>query len=1222
MKRERVAVDRRRDAVPLEKAREASASMIAVQARPREKKNPRRTVTIPRLNADDTPFSLFNKRDRRDAAGRSRTPVERVRSLALHFGHTPLQPVKGTAMNLPLSTRVVLVFLLLVPILTTMPAVAVEPALAHLAAAEEGYPQLSESEARATPGAERPDRAARKAKKAAKKAQRNATGEEAESEDETWSVDQPAEQPGHQVEIDTTSGTWMNLDVSPDGREIVFDLLGDLYLLPIEGGEARNLTSGMAWDMQPRFSPDGSRIAFTSDRAGGDNIWIINRDGSDARQVTEESFRLLNSPAWSPDGDYIIARKHFTARRSLGAGEIWLYHHTGGDGVQLTEKPNEQKDAGEPVFSPDGRYVYYSQDTTPGPLFEYNKDPNTQIYVTQRIDLEKGKEEVFLDGPGGAIRPTPSPDGKLLAFVRRVRYKSTLFVHQIETGRQWPVYDGLERDMQETWAIHGVYPTMAWMPDGGSIVLWAGGEIRRIDIANKSAATIPFHVADHRRVLEVVRYRHPVAPDEFDLKMLRWVQVSPTGDQLLFQALGKIWLRDLPNGEARRLTGQNDHFELYPSFSRDGRSIVYVSWDDEELGAVRVADAGGGEGRKVTSKPGHYLEPVLSPDGQSIAYRRIGGGFLRSPTYSRDQGVYLIPSAGGSERLVTEEGINPHFGARSDRLFLTTFPGEGKRVLKSVELSANGDERSWFTSDNATEMRVSPDGKWIAFTERFNAYVEPFVRGSKPLALGPKASAVPLTRVSKDAGEYIHWSGDSQALHWVLGPELFTRKLSEAFAFVDGAPEELPEPAAAGTAIGFSAEADLPKGSVIALIGARLVTMKGDEVIDNGTVVVRDNRIAAIGPAAEVAIPEGATTIRVDGKTITPGLVDVHWHGAFGTAEIVPEENWMNYASLAFGVTTIHDPSNDTSTTFAASEMQRAGAIVGPRIYSTGTILYGAKAPFKAVIDSLDDARSHLRRMKAVGAISVKSYNQPRRDQRQQVIAAARELEMMVVPEGGSLFQHNMTMVVDGHTGIEHSIPVPAIYDDVLQLWSGTEVGYTPTLVVGYGGMWGENYWYATTDVWANERLLSFVPREFVDPRARRQIHVPDEEWNHFDNARVARKLHDAGVGVQIGAHGQREGLGAHWELWMLEQGGMTAHEALRAATLEGAQYLGLDGDIGSLEVGKLADLIVIDGNPLEDLRTSENVDYTMLNGRLYDAATMNEVAPRKRERGKFWWED
>jgi imidazolonepropionase-like amidohydrolase len=347
----------------------------------------------------------------------------------------------------------------------------------------------------------------------------------------------------------------------------------------------------------------------------------------------------------------------------------------------------------------------------------------------------------------------------------------------------------------------------------------------------------------------------------------------------------------------------------------------------------------------------------------------------------------------------------------------------------------------------------------------------------------------------------------------------------------------------------------------------------------------------------------------------------VHWHGAMGTDEIIPEQSWINYVSLAFGVTTIHDPSNDTSEIFTMSEMQRAGQVVGPRIYSTGAVLYGAKAPFKAAIESLEDARSHLRRMKAVGAFSVKSYNQPRRDQRQQVIQAARELEMMVVPEGGSLFPHNMNMIADGHTGIEHSIPVARIYDDVIQFWSQSETFYTPTLVVGYGGLWGENYWYQKTNVWENERLLTFSPREIIDQRSRRRVMAPEDEFNHFQNARVAKELNDAGVPVQIGAHGQRNGLDAHWEIWMMQQGGMSPMQALRTATMNPARYLGLDRDIGSLEAGKLADIIVMEKNPLENIRNTETIRYTMINGRLYDARTMDETGNRARARGKFYWE-
>jgi imidazolonepropionase-like amidohydrolase len=411
----------------------------------------------------------------------------------------------------------------------------------------------------------------------------------------------------------------------------------------------------------------------------------------------------------------------------------------------------------------------------------------------------------------------------------------------------------------------------------------------------------------------------------------------------------------------------------------------------------------------------------------------------------------------------------------------------------------------------------------------------------------------------------------------------------------------------------------VPSGK-LALTGARIITMRGDEVIENGTIVIDGNKIVAVGANA-TRIPGGAKVIDVAGKTIMPGLIDVHWHGSMGSDQIIPQQSWINYASLAFGVTTLHDPSNDTAEIFASSELAKAGMIVAPRIFSTGTILYGAKAPFRADVEKLDDAMFHLRRMKAVGAFSVKSYNQPRRDQRQQVIEAARRLQMMVVPEGGSLFQHNMSMVVDGHTGIEHSIPVGKIYDDVVQLWSKSKTGYTPTLVVGYGGNWGENYWYQTTNVWADERLSAFVPRRILDARSRRRPMVPEEEFNHINNASIAKKLYDAGVSIQLGAHGQREGLAAHWELWMFQQGGMTPLEAIRSSTLAGARYLGLDKEIGSLEPGKLADLIVLDANPLENIRNTHSVRYTIVNGRIFDAATMNEIGNHPRTRKPFFFQ-
>lgn len=1040
----------------------------------------------------------------------------------------------------------------------------------------------------------------------------------AEDEEETWDVNAA---PGEAavVEIDTRTGTWMSVDVSPDGQALVFDLLGDLYTLPIEGGEARALTHSMAWEMQARFSPDGTRLVYMSDAGGGDNAWIMNANGSDPRALTEEDFRLVNNPVWHPGGDYVAVRKHFTGTRSLGTGEIWLYHTRGGKGVALNEKVNWQKDLGEPAFSPDGRFVYFSQDTTAGRLFQYNKNSHGQIYVIKRLDLEEGEIEAFVSGPGGAVRPVPSPDGRWLAFVRRVGGQSTLFLKDLTTGEELSVWDGLERDLQESWAVHGVYPSFAWLPGSKEIVVWARGRLWRVDVETGEVREIPFHVKDTREVRTAIRFEVPVAPESFDVRQLRWATVSPDGSQVVYSALGSLYVRDLPDGTPRRLTTESDRFEYFPSFSRDGGRLVFVTWSDEELGSVRVLDRRTGEETVVTPEPGRYVEPRLSPDGASVVYRKAGPGHLTSPWHALDPGVYRVAADGtGAPERITRRGTDPRFGASSDRVYVTRRASEEESEITTtlVEVSLEGDdEREVVKTEKATEFAISPDGRWLAFVEGFQVYALPFPMTGRLLEVGPKSEALPQVRLSTNAGQYLHWSGDSRSVHFTLGNELFTRDLDEALER-----DEDTSPEGAGREIGFTAEADRPDATV-ALVGARLVTLRGDEVIDDGAIVVEGNRIRALGPRGEVQIPDGAVVVDVTGQTIVPGLVDAHWHGSMGDNGIVPQQSWVNYASLAFGVTTIHDPSNNPAEIFTQAEMQRAGRVVGPRIFSTGYILYGAKLPLTATVDDLEDALEHVKRTKAGGAISVKSYNQPRREQRQQILEAARRTGMLVVPEGGALFQHNMTMVVDGHTGIEHALPIAKVYDDVEQLWSQTEVGYTPTLGVAYGGLDGEHYFYARTQVWKHPLLTKYVPRPGLDARAVRRETAPEEDFNVIEVARTATQLRRAGVEVNIGAHGQREGLAAHWEMWMLALGGMTPLEALRAATLDPARYLGMDGDIGSLEVGKLADLVVIDGDVLADIRMSDRVTHVMVNGRLYDSATMNEAGATPKERKPFFFE-
>jgi imidazolonepropionase-like amidohydrolase len=354
-----------------------------------------------------------------------------------------------------------------------------------------------------------------------------------------------------------------------------------------------------------------------------------------------------------------------------------------------------------------------------------------------------------------------------------------------------------------------------------------------------------------------------------------------------------------------------------------------------------------------------------------------------------------------------------------------------------------------------------------------------------------------------------------------------------------------------------------------------------------------------------------------------PGFIDSHAHlGQFGTG-LNPQKHWEYYANLAYGVTTTHDPSSSSELAFSQSEMVKSGNMIGPRIFTTGTILYGADALFKASINDLEDAKSAIYRTKAFGAFTVKSYNQPRRNQRQQVIKAAHDLKVGVVPEGGSTLYHNLSMILDGHSSIEHNIPVAPLYNDIIRLWGASKTSYTPTLIVNYGAVNGEYYWYQNTNVWEDKKLLKFTPRDVIDARSRHRTMIPMEEYEngYIKVSKSAKKLNDAGVRVNLGAHGQLQGLGVHWELWMLSQGGMTTLEALKAATTNGALLLGMEDEIGSLEKGKLADLIVLDKNPLENIRNSNTVIWTMVNGRLYDANTMNEKGNYDKPKGKFFWE-
>ena len=1038
-----------------------------------------------------------------------------------------------------------------------------------------------------------------------------------------WDVSAPPGMVKREVRIDTDEGSWMNLDASPDGRLIAFDLLGDIYTMPVAGGTPTRIAEGLAYEHQPRFSPDGRRIAFTSDRGGGDNIWVMNVDGSDKRQVTKEDFRLLNQPSWSPDGRFIVAKKHFTTGRSLGTGEVWIYHVSGGGGVQLVKRASEQlqKELGEPIYAPDGKGIFYTRNVTPGPIFEYAQNSRTDLFDIERYDIDSGEVETAVSGVGGSVRPTPSRDGKRIAFVRREGNQTKLWVKDFASGVERVVYDALDRDVQETWAVTGVYPNMAWTADDRAILFWAGGKLRRVDSDGAGATVIPFRVADTRVVIDATHPVVAVSPDRIQTKMPRWASVSPDGRQVVFETLGRLWIKPMAGGAARRLT-RGSEMELWPSWSRDGRQIVFVGWTDAGLGAVRTVAAGGGAPRMVTTVAGHYSRPRFSPDARTIVFEQTEGGGLTAARGNPGSGVYRVAAAGGAPVRIAKDAAGPQFGADNDRVFMVKSE-KGNRQLVSTDLNGEA-QRIHATGELVSDFQVAPAGDYVAFRQNYEAFLMPLMPGKQAVEVDKKGGPLPVTQVSAEGADFINWSDNGKRVHWSMGPTLYSADTAALFAS-GPKPEGAPKFIAPRTGVSMSMDVAAAKPTAtVALTGARVVTMSRADggIIDDATILIRGERIVAVGPRGTVAVPPGAVTVDVTGKTIIPGLVDAHAHGAQGEDELIPEQNWNAMANLAFGTTTIHDPSSRSAEIFPAAEMQRAGMRLQPRTFSTGEIIYGAKAAdVYAEINSYDDALAAVRRLKAQGAHSVKNYNQPRREQRQMVVAAAQAENMEVVPEGGSLYTMDVTLVQDGNSTVEHNIPLEHFYGDLVQLWAQTKTNYTPTLVVTYGGPAGDPYWRAHTDVWHQPLLLRHAPPSVLAAQnARREI-APDEDYVDAASAREAKKLADKGVQVSIGAHGQQPGLGAHWEMWSFVRGGWSPIEALRAGTIMPATSLGYARDIGSLEPGKLADLVVLDADPTTDIRNTEKVHQVMLGGHLYDAATLNEVATGIFKREPYWWE-
>ncbi|HZI40150.1 MAG TPA: amidohydrolase family protein, partial [Gemmatimonadaceae bacterium] len=996
---------------------------------------------------------------------------------------------------------------------------------------------------------------------------------------------------------------------------------------------------------------------FTSDRDGGDNVWVIDLASKHTKVITKGKTSRYRSPAWTPDGKYIVVSR---AAAAIGPSKLYMYHKDGGGGFQLIKDPQPLNGA-TPVttlgaaFGKDERYVWYAQR---GASWEYNAGmPQYNLFT---LDRRTGRRELRASLLGGAFRPALSPDGKYLAYGSRYEAQTGLRLRDLETTEEkWIAYP-IQRDEQESVASMDVLPGYAFTPDSKAVVISYGGKIWRVPVDGSAATAIPFRAQTKVDVGPRLAFSYPMSDSaEFTLHQIRDAVPSPDEKRLAFVAMDKLYVMDYPGGAPKRLSDVEGN-EAEPAWSPDGRWVAFVTWTKEGGHLYKVSSAGG-KPVLLTAANAMYSQPVWSPDGNRVVV-------VRSPAQTvREQGGFQgaaelvwVGANGGTPTLIapTQGRGAPHFvNADTGRIYLyngneglVSLRWDGTDVRTHLKVTGLRTPEAP-QATNAQWIKMGPTGDQALVQVSNDLYLVTVpVIGETPTVnmASPENAEVPSKKITDVGGQFPAWSADGHKVHYSIGHSHFVYDVDRARQVDDSidaarrargdstardtTQQRNQGPAAnprgyqpVETQILLKGKRDIPQGTAM-LTGARIVTMKGDEVIERGDILVRNNRIVAVGPSGSVQAPAGTQTIDVAGKTIVPGFVDTHAHPDVERGE--HQQPWSYLVNLVYGVTTMRDPQTGTTDVLTYEDAVDAGLAIGPRIYSTGPGLFGPTY-FPGLGDDIKDLDHARRIMKRYSQYydthTLKMYITGNRQQREWVLMAAREQNIMPTTEGALDQRYDITMALDGYPGQEHALPITPLYKDVVQLYGSTQITYTPTLLVVYGGPWGENYWYEHENVYNDAKLRRFTPYEELAAKSRRRIRSSfgnagnaggwfmDEEYNFPSVAKAANDIVKAGGHIGVGSHGQLNGLGYHWEMWSIAKGGMSPHDVLRCATIFGAEGIGLQKDVGSIEAGKMADLVVLDGNPLQDIRNTNTIRYVMKNGRLYDGNSLDEVYPMKR---------
>lgn len=969
-------------------------------------------------------------------------------------------------------------------------------------------------------------------------------------------------------------GTNVAVALSPDGGTLAFDLLGRIWTMPVSGGPAVALTDPFGDARQPAWSPDGRRIAFQAYWDGNYHVWSVAADGSDLRKHTRGTFDH-REPHWSPDGRRIA----FSSDRG-GSYDVWTVGVPSGRVEQLTDAPGSEYG---PAFSPDGASVAFASD---GP------GESGGVWVVE----EDGRPRRVAAVQGAqTAAPAWSLDGATISYSTVGGGRATLRAVPVgsaatsadagPSAEPGPVLTGDDEDVfpfRASWTSSGFFYT------GDGKVRWRtldGGGLRDVPFT----AQVTLHGAPYER-----RPRDLSAPGPFPVRGVVSPTVSPDGRQVAFSALGDLWLHAV-GGETERIT-DDPAIETDPAWSPDGRRLAFVS---DRGGAMDIwvwdaaaAASGDDAFEKVTDGSGARM-PAWSPDGARLAF--VGSGYrtavqvldltdgavreLRSglngagrPSWF-PQGDAVAVSAHVPYSARFREGVNRALVLPAPR-GPAAFPGQA--VERFLEFPPHASVGSRGTDGPVR----SPDGAWTAYVANGALWAVATARDGNPVG--------PPRRLANGLADDPTWTGDSRSIVYLAGEKL--RRLD----LHDGRAEALP--------LGLEWRRAEPPGRVLVRAGALLdgrswsLRHDVDVVLEGGAIV----EVAARDPSRTAP-----TVVDASDGVVAPGFIEMHAHGGVSDGEAAGRI-W-----LSFGVTSVRCPACDPYEITEAKEAGESGRRVAPRWFGTSGTIDGSRIyyPGAPALGAPAQVELEMKRAAALGYDLIKTYVRLSDPMQLRVIEDAHALGLPVTSHElypGVAFGADGVEHVRGTSRRGYSTKVSELqrsYGDVVALLAATGATLTPTVGI-----------YGTYDLLASED-----PSLFDDPRVEAFFPWAREAARSPADPVLARRLAEAMTALprRVAAAGGRvvmgtdapiipPGLSYHAEMEALVRyGKMSPADVLRAATSEAAAALGYEGRLGVVAPGALADLVILDGDPLQDIRATRRVRAVVQGGRVHHAETL-----------------